>query len=253
MAGRKVKFDVDLLKSIINEYFTKNKVFGQITAKSLADFAIKEFDYHDIRYYHFTRKQEIKELIAEINNARLKVEKQDVHTIVEFNVDKLFKNFSNNEVVLKSHLKHFASRYDELNRIALDDRNKIEDLTAKLETEIVKNKSLKEEFSKLKALKIANNRLNLLSDELEMREFLNRKGLTILNEDNIRIMMAHCGFNVNGVETFDSEEDFPSDPPIRLSREDEEAYIELLDNIEADEEKRVEDNVILADFLNDFK
>ncbi len=91
MAGRKRKYTTEVLESIVDEYFNKTAVFGQVSATDIANFAINELGYKDIRYFHFTRNKEIKELISKVNNLYQEGNIENNNVLIEFNPDKFMK------------------------------------------------------------------------------------------------------------------------------------------------------------------
>lgn len=142
MAGRKRKYTTEVLESIVDEYFNKTAVFGQVSATDIANFAINELGYKDIRYFHFTRNKEIKELISEVNNLYQEGNIENNNVLIEFNPDKFMKTYENDKKTQIIVLRHFADRYNELNHKVLE----LEHLKNQIEIElceIKRNKKLK--------------------------------------------------------------------------------------------------------------
>lgn len=201
MAGRKKLYDTDTLKEIISRYFKEQAIFGQVTARDIAKYASEKLGFIGIDYYHFTRNKEIKEYISEINAAYLKCEGSNIHTVVDFNPDKVLAVYGNDDTMLKRILWQFANRHRTLNDDILKlkaEKINIEKYVEKLESE--KNR-LKERLKEQDAIiaKKTNEVKNLKKfkkfiDKTYMLEYLKSHNLfNKLDEHNINLILNSLG------------------------------------------------------------
>ena len=226
MAGRKRKYTTEVLESIVDEYFNKTAVFGQVSATDIANFAINELGYKDIRYFHFTRNNEIKELISEVNNLYQEGNIENNNVLIEFNPDKFMKTYENDKKTQIIVLRHFADRYNELNHKVLE----LEHLKNQIEIELCeiknenkklkeKNKELNQEIKKIKDRNINLNKFAILEEQLKMREYIKEKNLfNGFDEENLMIVLEKCGFKPNKI---DEEEVFETIANTNITNEED--------------------------------
>lgn len=203
--GRKERFDTKKLSSIIDSYFNNNKVYGQITATKISEYAEKQLGYDGIKYYHFSRNPEIKSIINDINNIYKFNKTNDKQTFIPFNSDKFFDNYKNDTKTTKLVLRQFANRYENLNLKVLDFETLKLQYEAKIESLENENKKL---YEQSKELRNSNKRISenyrkvkkfkKFSDKVFMLKYLKEQGLIAsLDEENLRILLANCNLNTD--------------------------------------------------------
>ncbi len=198
--GRKERFTTEKLSSIIDSYFTNNKVYGQVKATKIAEYAEKELGYEGIKYYHFNRNLDIKSIIDDANNLYEFNTTSDKQTFIPFNSDKFFDTYKNDPKSTKIVLRQFANRYEELNLNVLDLETFKLKYEAKIESLENENKKLKEKSSELRNTNkgLSENYTKLkkfkkFSDKVVMLAYLKGQGLvTSLDEENLKILLANC-------------------------------------------------------------
>ena len=205
MAGRKKRFTTEMLESIVDTYFDRNTVFGQVTATDIANFAVNELGYEDIRYFHFTRNKEVKELIEQTNHINQSGDTSNINTLIEFNSDKFLETYKKDEKTQKVVLRRFANRHSELNQKVLEMKHKENQYKLEIEKLKDENKKLKEKNKdineKNKRLSQINARLNkfkVLDEQMKMREYLQSKNLLNgIDEENLMIILQKCNFGLS--------------------------------------------------------
>ncbi|GAA3646199.1 hypothetical protein [Asaccharospora irregularis] len=205
MAGRKKRFTTEMLENIVDTYFDRNTVFGQVTATDIANFAVNELGYEDIRYFHFTRNKEIKELIEQTNNINQSGDTSNINTLIEFNSDKFLETYKKDEKTQKVVLRRFADRHSELNQQVLEMKHKENQYKLEIEKLKDENKKLKEKSKdiseKNKQLSKINARLNkfkVLDEQIKMREYLKSNNLLNgIDEENLMIILQKCDFGLS--------------------------------------------------------
>lgn len=210
MAGRKPLYDIDTLKKYIDEYFNNNIVFGQVDATEIANYIKNTRKDETIKYYHFTRKPEIKEYIHKINNIFVQDSNENSKEVmISFNSDHFLDNFKSNPKLIKTQLRLFAQRYEELNARVIDYQEKCISLENELNELKTLNKKLKKENKQLKKFNhdISQKNIKLknfkkFSEYGEMLSYLKQKGLiTNLNEDTLGVVLNNCNLSDYDLES----------------------------------------------------
>lgn len=250
--GRKERFTTEKLSSIIDSYFANNKVYGQVNATKIAEYAEKELGYEGIKYYHFNRNSEIKFIIDDANNIYEYSTTSDKQTFIPFNSDKFFDTYKNDPKATKIVLRQFANRYEELNLKILEFETFKLQYEAKIERLQNENKKLKEKSSELRNINkgLSENSTKLknfkrFSDKVAMLAYLKGQGLVAnLDEENIRLLLSNCNL-VTFNESFVIDD---VDSEIQPDEDNDNTAVIQLDEFNNSENKNAVKNVM--DILN---
>lgn len=207
MAGRNPKYSTEMLQLILDEFFSKKAVFGQVTATEIAKFAVNELGYKDIKYFHFTRNKEIKALLTKTNDLFQKSGVNNLDIVIQFNPEKFIETYENNKKMQITVLRYFADRYNGLNQSLIDlnhlknqyeiELKMLKDENSRLKT---KNKTLKNEILKIKDINKKLNKFKIFNDEIKMREYLKENNLfNGFDEENLMIILEKCGFKTSEI------------------------------------------------------
>lgn len=250
--GRKERFSTEKLSSIIDSYFANNKVYGQVNATQIAEYAEKSLGYEGIKYYHFNRNPEIKSIIDDSNNIFQFNISNNKQTFIPFNSDKFFETYKNDPKSTKIILRQFANRYEELNLKVLELETIKLQYEAKIENLENQNTNLKKKSREMKqrnesisksCIKLQN--FKKFSDKVAMLSYLKQQGLIAsLDEENLRLLLANC----NLINFNDSFEDESIEPEAKATTEENDTAVIPIDKYNHSENESAVKNAI--DILN---
>lgn len=249
MAGRKRRFTTKMLNSIVDTYFEKKEVFGQVTATQIAKYAEEELGYKGIIYQHFTRDKVVKKYIDDINENYIVKNIDKGNTYINFNADKFIESYKNNEKGMKIILSRFADRHNELNDKLRELEHKENNNKIEMDSILLKNKELNAKNTKLQS---ENNRLKLdniqlkkfkkFYNEIIMRENLKQNNLfEVINDENLMIILNKCNMLYKEDNEINKEESKDND--ITINEYDS-------SKISLDEYKKIQESI---DAFNDLE
>lgn len=215
--GRKKEYTTEILKKIIQSFFDDNIVQGQVSASQLAEYANEKLGFEKVRYNTFTRDEEIKKFLDEINNSIPTVinenKGESKYSFIKFNTDRFLDTYKNDEKMQRVVLRNFSNRYEKLNRevIELDKKNnnlnlENEALNKKVEKLKKEKKELKNKVDLLSTQNSNLKKFKRLDERLVLFDSLKQRGLVSeLDYDNIRMMLINSGI-IKGEDLVSSEE-----------------------------------------------
>lgn len=149
--GRTKKYTTKFLKDVISVYIEKNE--GLLRFKDLADFANKSLKIDGISYYHFSRNEEINELVIKYNESLKKdilsfIDDDDFFSMID--VEALVDNNFNNKIALKKKMiliqKSQKNLFDKYIKVKLE----LKAINEKLENEVNKKEKYRKKYRNYK-------------------------------------------------------------------------------------------------------
>lgn len=186
--SKKVKYSTEVLKGVIHKYYKdKNYIGTKLSFSTLAKYASDVLNYEDIKYYHFSRNEEINKMINDYNTSLEKAivsYTEDDSQFTTLDVKEFVKiNCGNRQELifcltkLQESLKNIYDKKVEVDIENKKLKSEIEKLNNQKETYRIKNIELTENLKKIKDEKNALiSRLNL-EEERQLISALNSTGL----------------------------------------------------------------------------
>lgn len=163
------KYSTQNLINIIVSYnenaIRKNR---KISFSNLAEYAQEELGYQDIRYYHFSRNKEIKQMIEEYNT---KVFKNTISFIGEDgvfytqNIEEMIKIWDKNPDKIKLDMSCIRNMIENFRELYINEKEKNKKLNLELEQIKEEKIALKNKLQKVKKYKEENQRLKIIQNE----------------------------------------------------------------------------------------
>ena len=162
---------IDIIISYNENAIRKNR---KISFSDLEKYAKEELGYEGIRYYHFSRNENVKQMIEEYNT---NVFKETISFVGEDNIffnlsiEEMIKIWDENPSKIRLHLSYIRAEIEKLRDFYITEKEENKELIAKLNEAKSENIELKERLKETIKYKEENKMLKIsLNEEYEKQK-----------------------------------------------------------------------------------